>query len=169
MPKLFSILYLCTANSARSVLAEGLTNHLGAERVVGYSAGSFPGGRVNPLALDALREVGAKTDGFRSKSWDEFAGPEAPAIDLVITVCDNAAGETCPIWPGRPASGHWGMPDPAAVVGSDDERRLAFAAVRDGLRAHIEALLAEPIETFDVETLRRYVARVPALSRMRRQ
>lgn len=122
-----TILFLCTGNSARSLLAEALLNHLAAGRMRAYSAGSFPKGAPHPAALAVLAEQGIATDGLRSKSWDEFAAAGAPEMDLVITVCDNAAGEACPVWPGRPVTAHWGMPDPAAAQGTGDERRQAFA------------------------------------------
>ena len=123
----FNILILCTGNSARSILAEALMNNHGAGRFVAYSAGSFPKGEVHPQAIALLKSLGYSTEGFRSKSWDEFATPGAPALDFVITVCDNAAGEVCPIWPGRPITAHWGVPDPAAVEGTAAEIALAFA------------------------------------------
>ncbi len=129
------VLVLCTGNSARSILSEALINHLGQGRLRAYSAGSKPAGRVNPLALRVLAERGIAVAGLRSKSWDEFSAPGAPVMDMVITVCDNAAGETCPLWPGSPARAHWGLADPAAATGSEDERLRAF---RDTLR-HVEA------------------------------
>src|SRR6185436_7790715 len=122
-----NVLFLCTGNSARSILAEAMLNHRGSGRFAAFSAGSHPKGEVHPLALDLLRARGLPVASLRSKSWDEFAAPGAPHMDRIVTVCDNAAGETCPIWPGRPAIDHWGLPDPAAVEGDDETRRRAFA------------------------------------------
>ncbi|HEX4181477.1 MAG TPA: arsenate reductase ArsC [Caulobacteraceae bacterium] len=125
-PKPFNILFLCTGNSARSIIAESIMNRVGAGKFVAYSAGSMPTGKVNPNALDLLARLGFPTNELRSKSWDEFAAPGAPELDFVITVCDNAAGEVCPIWPGQPMTGHWGIPDPAAIEGSPVEVSGAF-------------------------------------------
>ena len=122
----YHVLFLCTGNSARSILAEALINHWGKGRFVGYSAGSRPAGRVNPISLELLRHMQLPTEGLRSKSWDEFAVPGAPPLDFVFTVCDNAAGEQCPFWPGQPMTAHWGVEDPAAVEGTDTEKWLAF-------------------------------------------
>lgn len=138
----YSILVLCTGNSARSVIAEVLINALGQGRYRAQSAGSHPTGRVNPLTLAVLAEHGHALEGLRSKSWDEFAQPGAPAIDLVLTVCDNAAGEVCPIWPGRPAKAHLGFPDPAAATGSEAERLEAFRQVYDRIEAAVRQLIA---------------------------
>jgi len=136
-----NVLFLCTGNSARSILAEAYLNYAGKGRFRAHSAGSHPGGKVNPFALDLLREKGIATAGLRSKSWDEFAAPGAPPMDYVFTVCDNAAGETCPLWPGHPVKEHWGVPDPAAVQGSDEEKRAAFLAAFDQLSTRIDRFL----------------------------
>ena len=146
------VLFLCTGNSARSVMAEALLNVRGEGRFQAFSAGSFPSGAVQPIAAELARAFGYAAP-LRSKSWDEFAGPDAPAIDIVITVCDNAAGEVCPIWPGQPVSAHWGVPDPAGVQGSDAQRRSAFQSAWAMLRQRIEQLLALPLETLDRTTL----------------
>ncbi len=137
----YNVLFLCTGNSARSILAEVLLNHLGGGLVRGFSAGSHPKGAVHPLALELLTQKGLPTRDLRSKSWDEFAEGGAEALDFVVTVCDNAAGEMCPIWPGKPVKAHWGLPDPAAVVGSQAEQRQAFQATFDALTGRIKTLV----------------------------
>src|SRR5260221_9243012 len=139
----YNVLFLCTATSARSILAEAYLNAEAKGRFRAYSAGSKPGGRVTPYALDLLAKNGIATAGLRSKSWDEFAQPGAPKMDLVITVCDNAAAEACPYWPGAPMSAHWGVADPAAVEGSDEDKRRAFQGTFDELGARIKSLLDE--------------------------
>jgi arsenate reductase len=136
-----NVLVLCTGNSARSVLGEALINHLGAGRWRAFSAGSNPTGRVNPLSIEVLREKGLPAEGYRSKSWDEFALPDAPRMDLVITVCDNAAGEVCPVWPGHPAKVHLGFPDPAAAEGSHEERLAEFRKVYAMIEAKMRRLI----------------------------
>lgn len=152
--KKFNVLFLCTGNSARSVLAECVLNRLGQGRFRAYSAGSQPTGAVNPYALELLRSLDYDVSGLRSKTWDEFSGEEAPEIDFICTVCDNAAGETCPLWPGHPVSAHWGLPDPAAVTGSDEEKRLAFANTVEELTRRIELFRDLPFEALDPEELR---------------
>lgn len=141
-PRTFNVLVLCTGNSARSILAEALINHHGAGRFRAHSAGSRPVGRVNPLALRVLEEHGVPAAGARSKSWDEFSGAGAPPMDLVITVCDNAAGETCPLWPGTPVRAHWGLPDPAAAAGDDAQRLQAFREAYRRIEARVKRLVA---------------------------
>ena len=150
----YNVLFLCTGNSARSIMAEAILGHLGRGRFHAHSAGSHPTGKVNPFALSELNELGVSTQGFRSKAWDEFATPGAPPIDFIFTVCDNAAGEACPIWPGKPVTAHWGIPDPAAVVGSDEEKRAAFHSAALTLRQRIERLLALPLEELDAHAMK---------------
>ena len=145
----YNVLFLCTHNSARSVLAEAALNDLAADRFVGYSAGSHPGTAPNPFALALLGSQGIPTEGLRSKSWDEFAEDGAPQIDFIFTVCDNAAGEVCPIWPGHPAKAHWGGPDPAAVQGTDEEKRKAFLQAYVQMRKRIELFVNLPFEKLD--------------------
>ena len=147
----FTVLFLCTGNSARSILAEAILNRDGEGRFRASSAGSFPKGQVHPMALETLRRHGFATDGYRSKSWDEFAGPEAPRLDLVVTVCGNAAGETCPVWPGAPLRAHWGVDDPAAVEGPG--QAAAFEHAFDTLRRRIGQFLALPLERLDEAAL----------------
>jgi arsenate reductase len=151
----YNVLFLCTGNSARSILAEGLLNALGKGRFRAYSAGSHPTGKVNPLALEQLAGAGIATEGFRSKPWDEFAQQGAPPIDVVITVCDDAAGEICPLWPGKPVTAHWGIPDPAAVEGSEANRRKAFAGASRALRNRIRIFTSLPIDKLDRLSLKR--------------
>jgi arsenate reductase len=153
--KSYNVLFLCTGNSARSILAEAYLNSAGQGRFRAYSAGSHPGGKVNSFALELLAKHRIPADGARSKSWDEFARPDAPAVDFVFTVCDNAAGEVCPIWPGQPMTAHWGVADPAAVTGSDEEKRRAFQRAFAELSARINPLLALPIEKLDRLVLKR--------------
>ena len=150
-----NVLFLCTGNSARSVLAEAYLNHAARGRYRAYSAGSHPNGRVNPFALELLAKAGLPASGLRSKSWDEFARPEAPKIDFVITVCDSAAAEICPIWPGQPTSAHWGIPDPAAVFGSEEEKRRAFKDALTALSRRIDLFLALPLDKLERHALKR--------------
>ena len=155
MPELYNVLFLCTGNSARSILAEAIVNREGAGRFRGYSAGSFPRGDVHPYALDLLRRLNHDTSFARSKSWDEFAGPDAPKMDFVFTVCDQAASEPCPFWPGQPMTAHWGLPDPAAATGSEAERRLAFSETYRMLRNRISIFVNLPINQIDSLSLKR--------------
>jgi arsenate reductase (thioredoxin) len=145
----YNVLFICTANSARSIMAEGLMNHAARGRFIAHSAGSHPGGTVNPLALSTLKSMGLPTDGFRSKNWDEFALQGAPKLDFVFTVCDNAAGEVCPIWPGQPMTAHWGLPDPAAVEGTQAQKAQAFMDAAITLKRRIELMLSLPLNTLD--------------------
>jgi len=147
MSKVYNVLFLCTGNSARSILAEAILNKEGADRFRAFSAGSFPKGEVHPEALRLLGELGFSTEGFRSKSWDEFAADGAPPLDFIFTVCDNAAGEVCPIWPGQPMSAHWGIEDPAAVAGQG--QRQAFRNAFYALQRRIQLFLALPLESID--------------------
>lgn len=156
----YTVLFLCTGNSARSVLAETLLNHLGEGRFQAYSAGSQPTGRVNPYAIDLLRSVGLPTEGLRSKSWDEFAAPGAPTLDFVFTVCDNAAGESCPYWPGQPVTAHWGVPDPAAVQGTPEEIARAFRAAYLALEQRISLFVSLPIHSLDRLSLSQRLAEI---------
>jgi protein-tyrosine-phosphatase len=151
----FSVLFLCTGNSARSIMAEAILDKLGQGRFHAHSAGSQPKGQVNPQALRLLQSLGHDTSGLRSKSWSEFASPDAPALDFVITVCDNAAGETCPVWPGRPMTAHWGVPDPAEAKGSEAEVALAFKDAYRMLHRRIGIFIALPIRSLDNLSLQR--------------
>lgn len=145
----YNVLFLCTGNSARSILAESLINHWGRGQFRGFSAGSFPKGAVHPIALELLEHMELPTEGLHSKSWDEFAHAGAPHLDFVFTVCDNAAAEACPIWPGQPMSAHWGVPDPAAVEGSNSEKWLAFRSAFKALENRIRIFTALPIASID--------------------
>lgn len=149
------VLFVCTGNSARSILAEGMLNHLGQGRFRAHSAGSHPRGEVHPLALATLERLRMPASGFRSKNWDEFALPDAPRLDFIFTVCDNAAGEVCPVWPGKPVSAHWGMPDPAAVQGDDERKLAAFMETALLLRHRITLLLSLPVRRLDAMSLQR--------------
>jgi arsenate reductase len=148
---MFNVLFLCTGNSARSILAEGILNspHVGRGRLKAYSAGSQPRGAVQPMALDELQAQGISTDGLRSKSWDEFAGADAPHMDFVITVCDDAAAEVCPVWPGHPITAHWSVADPSRVDGDEAHQRHAYQEAARILRARIELLALLPLENLE--------------------
>ena len=150
-----NVLFLCTHNSARSIIAEAVLNRVGNGAFRGFSAGSAPAGRVHPYALDLLRQLNYPTDAMRSKSWEEFSGADAPKMDFVFTVCDNAANETCPVWPGQPISAHWGLPDPSAAEGHESERRLAFADTHRMLNQRISVFTSLPIATLTRQSLQR--------------
>lgn len=147
--KVYNVLFICTHNSARSILAEGLLNSLGHGKFVAYSAGSHPGGAVNPYALKTLERLRIPTDGYRSKDWAEFARADAPQMDFVFTVCDNAAGEICPVWPSQPMTAHWGVSDPAAFDGTDAEKAHVFWDAAVILKRRIELMLALPLRSLD--------------------
>jgi protein-tyrosine-phosphatase len=159
----FNVLFLCTGNSARSIMAEAILNKLGAGKFRAHSAGSRPKGRVHPETIRLLQSLGYDTSGFRSKSWSEFATPDAPALDFVFTVCDNAAGESCPVWPGQPMTAHWGIPDPAEAEGSAAEVALAFKDAYRMLLRRIEVFTALPLKSLDRLSL---LQRLQAIGRM---
>jgi protein-tyrosine-phosphatase len=150
----FNVLFLCTGNSARSIMAESILRQSGQGRFNAFSAGSHPTGKVNPFALELLQANRMPTDGLRSKNWDEFTRPGAPRLDFVLTVCDNAAGEVCPVWPGQPMTAHWGVPDPAAVEGTEDAKRKAFSDACRLLLARIRLFTSLPLAKLDRLTLR---------------
>jgi arsenate reductase len=147
--KPYNILFLCTHNSARSILGEALASTHSSGLFVGYSAGSEPSNEINPFAREVALDLGFEANKLRSKNWDEFAQPDAPKMNFIITVCDNAAGETCPVWPGNPATAHWGFADPSKIVGSDEEKRQAFKDVMTGLKKRIDFLASLPLEKLD--------------------
>lgn len=147
--RIYNVLFLCTGNSARSILGEAVLNHVGEGRFRGFSAGSTPKGEVHPMTLDVLRAAGVATEGLRSKAWDEFAVPEAPKMDFVFTVCDNAAGEACPVWPGQPMTAHWGIEDPAAMDGPEFRKKAAFEDALRFMRNRIGAFVSLPLESLD--------------------
>jgi arsenate reductase len=158
--KIYNVLFLCTGNSARSIMAEALVTTMGNGRFKGYSAGSKPGGKVNPFAVEQVIKTGYPIGQLRSKSWDEFAQPDAPHMDFIITVCDNAAGEVCPIWPGRPATAHWGFEDPAAVEGGDEEKRAAFEKVFRQIMARMNAFVSLPIALLDKHAIQQEIKNI---------
>ena len=158
--KVYKVLFLCTGNSARSILAEVILNHLGRGRFEAFSAGSQPKGKVHPLTIETLKSFRMNTEGLRSKSWDEFAGPGARALDFIITVCDNAAKETCPVWAGQPTTAHWGVPDPAAVEGTEEQKRAAFREAMITLRRRIELLISLPLEKLDRLSIQENLRRI---------
>lgn len=164
MEKVYRVLILCTGNSARSVMAEGLFNMLGKGRFQAFSAGSQPTGKVNPFALEILEKNGYDISGLRSKSWDEFAQADAPVMDFIFTVCDNAAGETCPIWLGHPQTGHWGFADPAAVEGSDVEKRAAFSQIYRQIARRIELFINLPLEKLDRQAIKQEIEQIGSTS-----
>jgi protein-tyrosine-phosphatase len=153
----YNVLFLCTGNSARSIMAEALINHWGAGRFKGFSGGSFPKGTVHPLALDTLQKAKMPTSDLRSKSWDEFAGPNAPVMDFVFTVCDQARGEVCPVWPGHPITAHWGIKDPAAVEGTDEEKAQAFKRTFLELDARIKLFTSLRLDEIDKLALQEHL------------
>ncbi len=162
--KRYNILFLCTHNSARSVLGEALASTHPSKKFVGYSAGSTPGGKVNLFATQIAKELGYPESQLRSKSWDEFSLPDAPKMDFIVTVCDNAAGEVCPFWPGNPITAHWGFPDPSQVQGTDMEKRAAFNEVLNGLKKRLDILASMPLEKLDSMSLKNIHTKIQAAS-----
>jgi len=158
--KTFNVLFLCTGNSARSIMAEALVSTMSRGRFQGFSAGSRPVGTVNPFAIEQVRKIGYPVDNLRSKSWDEFAGPDAPRMDFIITVCDNAAGEVCPYWPGHPASAHWGFEDPAAVEGTDAQKRAAFEKIFKQIVARMNSFVSLPVQMLDRHAIEQEIKRI---------
>jgi arsenate reductase len=152
--KTYNVLFLCTGNSARSIMAEALVTTMGRGRFRGFSAGSHPGGKVNPFAIEQVKATGYPVDNLRSKSWDEFAGADAPQMDFIVTVCDNAAGEVCPVWPGHPVSAHWGFEDPAAVEGSDEDKRAAFSKIFKQIAGRMNTFVNLPVDMLDKNAIR---------------
>lgn len=158
--KTYNVLFLCTGNSARSIMAEALVTTLGHGKFKGYSAGSQPGGQVNPFALEKVKKTGYPLENLRSKSWDEFSRPDAPHMDFIITVCDNAAGEVCPIWPGHPASAHWSFQDPAAVEGTEEEKRAMFDKVFRQIATRMHAFISLPFELLDKTAIQQEIRKI---------
>lgn len=159
--KVYNVLFLCTGNSARSILAEALVSTMGNGRFRGFSAGSRPTGTVHPLALEQAAHTGYPLDNLRSKGWDEFAVPGAPVMDFIITVCDDAAGESCPVWPGHPITAHWGVADPAAVTGTEEQRRAAFHQAFYRLREHLNIFVALPLHMLEKHAIHEEVLAIP--------
>lgn len=151
--KTYNVLFLCTGNSARSIMAEALVTSLGKGRFKGFSAGSKPTGKVNPFAIEQVVKIGYPVEHLRSKSWDEFATPQAPRMDFIFTVCDNAAGEACPFWPGHPATAHWGFEDPAAIEGSDEAKRAAFERIFRQIEARMQNFVSLPLEVLEQQAM----------------
>lgn len=160
--KTYNILFLCTGNSARSIMAEALITTLSKGRFIGYSAGSKPGGKVNPFAIEQVKKTGYPVENLRSKSWDEFAAPGAPHMDFIITVCDNAAGEACPVWPGHPATAHWGFEDPAAVEGSDEQKRAAFEKIYRQIMGRMQTFLSLPVHMLEKHAIKQEIEKIGA-------
>ena len=158
--KAYNILFLCTGNSARSIMAEALVTTMSKGRFKGFSAGSKPSGKVNPFAIEQVKKTGYPIDNLRSKSWDEFAGPDAPHMDFIITVCDNAAGEACPYWPGHPAVAHWGFEDPAAIEGTDEEKRAAFERIFRQITARMNTFVSLPIHMLEMHAIEQEIKKI---------
>ncbi|MGH8808310.1 MAG: arsenate reductase ArsC [Noviherbaspirillum sp.] len=158
--KVYNVLFLCTGNSARSIMAEALVTTMGKGRFKGFSAGSKPGGKVNAFAIEQVKATGYPLENLRSKSWDEFGTPDAPQMDFIITVCDNAAGEACPYWPGHPVSAHWGFEDPAAVEGSDEEKRAAFQKVFKQIMSRMTTFVNLPVHVLDKNAIRHEMKKI---------
>jgi arsenate reductase len=158
--KTYNVLFLCTGNSARSIMAEALVTTMSKGRFQGYSAGSKPGGKVNPFAIEKVKEAGYPVENLRSKSWDEFARPDAPQMDFIITVCDNAAGEICPFWPGHPTTAHWSFEDPAAVEGTDEEKRAAFNKIFKQIVARMNTFVSLPMHMLDKHAIQREIKKI---------
>jgi len=161
--RMFNVLFLCTGNSGRSILAESILRKIGSDRFAAFSAGSHPKGTINPFAIKVLERLEYPTDGLRSKSWDEFAAPGAPTMDFVFTLCDDAARETCPVWPGQPMTAHWGIEDPAAVEGTDIQKEAAFVTAARYVRNRVAAFVALPIRSLDALSLNKKLREIGAL------
>ncbi len=160
--KVYNVLFLCTGNSARSIMAEALVTTMGKGRFNGYSAGSHPGGTVNPFAIEQVANTGYPINALRSKSWDEFGTPDAPHMDFIFTVCDNAAGETCPYWSGHPMSAHWGFEDPAAVIGTDEEKRAAFHRIFRQIMTRMNMFVSLPLQMLEKNAIEREIRAIGA-------